>query len=168
MARFTTIPAARILSTESTDGLNQAGEVVRIQLLLTATTHYIQHYVQGIGVSTRHFSGARRSGAPDAYDALCLAELGGNTGEAPVEAEPPAEAEAPAEAPTRVRGANRPDAETAVWAEGDLAVVMVQGRVYRYDLRRGATTLESVPATRNWRAERQALISQAQGLTVSA
>ncbi|RRR74733.1 MAG: hypothetical protein EI684_06360 [Candidatus Viridilinea halotolerans] len=48
-----------------------------------------------------------------------------------------------------------------MWADGDLAVVMVQGREFRYDLRHNGETIEQVKATRNWRQERQMLIERA-------
>jgi hypothetical protein len=183
MAQFKHIPAARIVSQESFEGRNEAGEQVRYALITTEKVTYLQRYVDGVGVSTTQFSGARIADAPAAYDQAVMMELGQyiedkaaaflDEGAAALstkilEAEPVAEPEPVAETPARRRSPNRPDAETQVWGEGDVAVVMVIGRGYRYDLRRGTDLIDRVTATRNWRQERRALIAQGQGLLATA
>ncbi|MEI7772670.1 MAG: hypothetical protein WCI67_21950 [Chloroflexales bacterium] len=158
MAQFKHIPAARIVAQTSVEGRTAAGELVRIALVETERVTYLQRFVDGVGTSMTQYSGARQGEAQAAYAQAQADEL---------VAEPVVEAEAVAEAvaqPARLRGPSRPDAETQVWAEGDLEVVMVTGRAYRYDLRRGADTIESLPATRAWRTERKALITKAAGL----
>jgi len=170
MTQFKHIPSTRIVSQESVDGRDESGMLVRYELVETKQVTYLHRYEDGIGVSTAAYRGKLhlaqgQAGLADARLALSqawldrtLAELGA------VEAL----LSEPVAAPARQRGPNRPDAETPVWSEGGLAVVMVTGRSYRYELRRGAEQLASVVATRAWRAERQDLIAQAEGLLTAA
>jgi hypothetical protein len=164
MAQFKHIPAARIVAQTSVEGRADTGELVRVALVETERVTYLQRFVDGVGTSMTQFSGARQGEAQVAYDQACL-ELTGD--DRKVEAEPVAEVAEVAEVvarPARLRGPSRPDTETQVWADGDLEVVMVTGRAYRYDLRRGADIIESLPATKAWRTERKALITKAAGL----
>ena len=176
MAAFTSISPDRIVTQTSISGLTETGDPMRFDLIETTKHLIIQRYEAGVGISTTTFLIAARTRAEATFAAatatLAQVDL---TEAAPVEAAPVAVAEPVVEAvevtepvveaeptgqPARARGPNRPDAETEVWRECDLAVVMVQGRTYRYDLRRGADTIESLPATRNWREERQTLIQR--------
>jgi len=166
MAQFKHIPSTRIVSQESVDGRDEATTLVRYELVETKQVTYLHRYEDGIGVSTAAYRGKlhRAQGQADleaARQGLSLAWLDRTLAQMDAVDAPPVE---PVEAPARQRGANRPDAETPVWSEGGLAVVMVTGRSYRYELRRGAEQLASVVATRAWRAERQGLIAQAEGL----
>ena len=182
MAQFKNIPAARIVAQTSVEGRTDAGELIKVALVETEHVTYVQRFVDGVGTSMTQYSGTRKADAEVAYDQAYLeltgdyrkvepvaelaveAELendGDIEGSGDSEAEPVVEVVA---RPARLRGPSRPDAETQVWAEGDLEVVMVTGRAYRYDLRRGADIIESLPATRAWRTERKALITKAAGL----
>lgn len=176
MAPYKSIPTDRIKSQRSVDGRNEAGEMVRITLIETEKATYVSRLVNGVGVSTTQFTGDRRSqGEPTLLLMVAQEKLRDEEllpAEPQVEPEPvaepepapTAEPEAPVAQAIRVRGPNRPDIETEVWAEGDLRVVMIEGREYRYDLRRGTDTIDSLPATRSWRTERQQLISKGQGM----
>ncbi len=189
MAAFKNISPARIVTQRSIEGLTETGASLRFDLIETTKHLVIQRYEDGVGISTTTFLAPARDRAEEAFavavqmltpPAPVLAEA------APVVAAPVAApvadlaeviasvatvitvvAEVATATPVvtapvaRPRGPNRPDTEIEVWCEGDLKVVMVQGRTYHYDLRRGEDTIEKVPATRAWRAERQSLIDKA-------
>jgi hypothetical protein len=171
-AAFKNVPAPRITSQKvAAEGRNEDGDQVRYELVETEHVTYVQRYVNGVGVSTAQYSGTRRPLAePELLALIAQEQLEDWQPEpAPVGQEPEPAADPASETPVlRGRGPNRPDDEEVVWSQGDLAIVMVTGREYRYDLRQAGSTIDSVHATRSWRTERQGLIDKATGLLSAA
>ncbi|MEI7646637.1 MAG: hypothetical protein WCJ55_20380, partial [Chloroflexales bacterium] len=121
MAQFKAVPTTHILSIQTVEGLNATGSTVRLDLVVTKKTTYLQHSVDGLGFSTTQFNGARREDAPTAFEMACLQFI--TTRTAPklqldpvaelVEVAPPAETEPVAEPVVEVA----PPAETEPVAE---------------------------------------------------